>query len=88
MATLKNHPEFKTDLLFCELKFDLSESETLKVAAKVRFFFQNDMSSFAFLSLYLQVSVTKELKTATLSETVKKYNQLIDKLETVYPASA
>jgi hypothetical protein len=45
------------------------------------------MSAFAFLSLYLQVSVTKELERTTLSETVKKYNENIDKLETKYPAS-
>jgi hypothetical protein len=47
--------------------FDLSEEETMKVAAKVRTFCQNDMSAFAFLSLYLQISVTKELEKATFS---------------------
>jgi hypothetical protein len=45
------------------------------------------MSAFAFLSLYLQVSVRKELETATLSETAEKYNEIIKKLETDYPAS-
>jgi hypothetical protein len=32
--------------------------------------------------------VIKELERTTLSETTKKYNKLIDKLENAHPASA
>jgi hypothetical protein len=52
----------------------------LKFAAKVRTFCQDNMNAFAFISLYLHISVTKELEKAKLSETVIKYEEIIKKL--------
>jgi hypothetical protein len=57
--------------LFTNLKFDLSEDEVLKLAAKVKTFCQEDMNAFAFLSLYLQRSVAKNLEIKTW-DTVEK----------------
>ena len=65
MANKSYHQEMENEFLFTELKFDLSKQETLKVAAKVRTFCQDDLAAFAFISLYLQISLTKKVETQT-----------------------
>jgi hypothetical protein len=68
MASKICHYDNKNELFFSDMKFDLSLEETEKVAAKVRNFCSNDLDSFAFLSLYLQISVTKKLNIEPLAK--------------------
>jgi len=68
MATKIYHYDNKNELFFSDLKFNLSIEETEKVAVKVRNFCSNDLDSFAFLSLYLQISVTKRLNIESLAK--------------------
>ena len=73
--------------MFWDLKFDLSADEVLKLAAKVRVFCQEDMRAFAFLSLYLQMSVAKSLESFNWKEVEEKYGTTLKMLEKKYPAN-
>jgi len=73
--------------VFWDLKFDLSEEEVFQLAAKVRTFCQEDMKAFAFLSLYLQISVAKLLESKPWKDVEKEYIEVLKLLEKKYPAN-
>ena len=65
----------------------MSEEEVLNLAAEVRTFCQEDMKAFAFLSLYLQISVAKSLESKTWETVEKQLTELLGVLEKEYPAN-
>jgi hypothetical protein len=65
------------EVSFLNLKHDLSQEEVLEVASKTRIFCQGDMKAFAFLSLYLQISVAKSLESESWERVEQKYTKVI-----------